>query len=229
MTIKDRIEVVRTQTADAAERAGRNINDIDLMAVTKNRTQDEIKEAADCGIHLFGENRIQEATAKYSDKPNEWELHFIGHLQSNKAKKAAGLCSCIQSIDSAELAAKINRYLNKEGRILPVTLEINVSGEDSKYGYHDEGVLFRDIDKMLDFPNIRIAGLMTVAPFTDDEHQIRTAFKKLYQLFIKIRDSYQIQDFTILSMGMSNDYPIAIEEGSSLIRIGTALFGPRDV
>ncbi len=229
MTIQDRIEVVRERIARAAERAGREVDTISLMAVTKNRNRAEIQQAADCGILLFGENRLQEASEKFSHRPKDWRLHFIGHLQSNKAKKAAGLCSCIQSVDSAKLAGKISRSLSTQNRILPITLEINVCGEESKYGYRDEAALYRDLELMLELPNIRVAGLMTIAPFTDDEKKLRSAFKKLYDLFIKISKTYKIPDFSVLSMGMSNDYQTAIEEGSSLIRIGTAIFGPRNV
>lgn len=230
MGLKERIESVLEKIEKAAAKSGRKLNDITLVAVTKTVPVEKIKEAYNLGIKIFGENRVQEARWKIEQlKDLDIEWHMIGHLQRNKAKYAVRLFSMIQSVDSYELACELEKraflYNIKE---VPVLIEVKISPEETKFGIPPEGVppLIERISKEL--KRVKIKGLMTIAPFVPAE-ETRPYFQKVKRLF----DDLDALDFPgvemrYLSMGMSNDFEVAIEEGANMVRIGTAIFGPRE-
>ncbi len=206
-----------------------------LCAVSKFHTVDEIKAAIEAGQTLFGENRVQEAYEKFSELRKDpsitadIKLHIIGQLQSNKVKKAVEIADCIQSVDRIELLEKIEKACQNLDKTIDVYLEVH-TGEESKSGFSCDAELMECIKKLNDglFPHVRLSGLMTMAPFTDNECLIRQSFSKLRNLKEKINEIYSKDLIQNLSMGMSGDYRIAIEEGSSMVRIGTAIFGIRN-
>lgn len=197
-----------------------------LMAVSKTRSIDEVREAYRCGFKIFGENHVQEIVEKFTDwHPEDVEVHMIGHLQSNKVNKVVPLVDMIQSVDSYTLLEKINNSAKKIGKIMPVLLEFNTSEEDSKSGFETESDIIDCIEKAKNLTNIQIKGLMTVGPL--DHSKARESFAKLRNLSIKCQRMFPMMCFEELSMGMSQDYRIGIEEGSTLVRIGTLIFGER--
>ena len=219
-------EEIYTRIQAARDRAGRK-DRINFVAVSKTRTADEMKEAEKftC-IDFFGENRVQEAESKresYGVSSIGWRL--IGHLQGNKARKAVELFDTIDSIDSPELAERVDRIAGEYGKIMPVLLEVNTSGEAAKSGISPEDftMLFESV---MPLRNIRLDGLMTVGPLTDSERDIRASFALLRELSERARRSSGLE-LPVLSMGMSGDFELAILEGSTMVRIGTLLFGPR--
>lgn len=229
-TLAQRLEGIRDRIAAAAARRGRDGASVKLMAVSKYRPLSDIQEAYDAGLRLFGENRVQEGCQKrqdfFSSHPDA-SMHLIGHLQSNKSKEALEGFDCVQSIDSLGLAQRLSRLAQGLGRVLPVYLELH-TGEDSKAGFRDEASLMGCADSLLALPGIRVEGFMTMAPFTDDEASIRLSFSRLRRLRDSWQEVYGAKDLE-LSMGMSNDFELAIDEGSTLVRIGTSLFvGERD-
>lgn len=231
MPISDNIAAIRQQIADAARRVGRSDEEIGLMAVTKTHPPDRIREAYAAGLRLFGENRVQEFAAKASalaDLPDAgW--HMIGHLQTNKATKAAELFSAVDSLDSVKLAEKLNTSARNLGKKLGVLIEINAGGEAAKSGLAADS---RELQELLlaapRFEALNFRGLMTVPPFTEDPEGARPYFRQLRELWISIaaRKLPSIA-MDVLSMGMSHDFEVAIEEGSTCVRIGTAIFGER--
>jgi pyridoxal phosphate enzyme (YggS family) len=226
MAIEDAIARLREKIHAAALRAGRDPADIQLMGVSKLEELPALEAAWRGGITLFGENRVQEALGKFSgfrELHRGMELHMIGSLQRNKAKTAVSLFDCIQSVDRDELIAELGRLTGDREKPLPVLLELH-TGEASKAGYPDEDSLFRAAEKALSFPGLSLRGLMTMAPFTDDEALIRASFRALVRARDKLRARFPLCPWSCLSMGMSNDYEIAVEEGSTLLRIGTAIF-----
>ena len=199
------------------------------MAVSKTKPVEDILAAYKAGQRLFGENRIQEAESKFKEIPADAELHMIGHLQSNKTKIAASCAVCVQSIDKLKTAAELNSHAANLNKKIDVLIEFNTSGESSKNGYKDYDHFLFDLEEMLKLENIRLRGMMTIAPFTDDEKEIKKSFRRLFAYFEKLKvDAGFGNEIDTLSMGMSSDYEIAIEEGSTLIRIGTAIFGSRN-
>ena len=211
----------------AMERAGRT-DKVSFVAVSKTRTVEEMRAAEKFScVDFFGENRVQEAEAKrkaYGASRLQWRL--IGHLQANKTRKAVELFDAIDSIDSADLAERVNRIAAETGKVMPVLVEVNTSGEASKSGIAPEN--FSGLaDKIMTLPNLRLDGLMTVGPITDSEMEIRGAFALLRGLAEKPRASTGLS-LPVLSMGMSGDFELAIAEGSTMVRIGTLLFGERD-
>ena len=225
--IRENLERVRERISDAARRAGRNPDDVALLVVTKTVEPERIRAAYECGVRLFGENRVQEARDKRDVFGPDSALHLIGHLQRNKAKLASGLFSMVHSIDSAETAAALAKECAAAERTVEVLLELNTSGEESKHGVRSDAELFTLVERTLAFPQLAIRGLMTVAPFTDDRDAVRGSFRRLARTAAEAAHRYPEADFGTLSMGMSQDYEIAIEEGSTLVRIGTAIFGER--
>ena len=209
-----KLKEVQNNVNAACKKAGRNSGEVKILAATKDRTVEEIKEVAVLGISLCGENYLQEAEEKISSLP-EIEWHFIGHLQSNKAKKAVQLFDCIQSVDSIKLAKKIDASAEKH---FPVFIEINIGEEKSKHGVSPTQLpsFFQSLKQ---FKNLDVKGLMCMAPFVEAE-QTRGCFQKMKQLATQL-------GLKELSMGMSNDYSTAVEEGSTMVRLGTALFGER--
>ncbi|MFN8336139.1 MAG: YggS family pyridoxal phosphate-dependent enzyme [Cyclobacteriaceae bacterium] len=220
MSIKNNIEKF-TQTLPKGCR---------LIAVSKTQPVEKILEAYEAGQRLFGENKIQELTAKYESLPNDIEWHMIGHVQSNKVKYMAPFVHLIHSVDSLKLLAEIDRQAKKVNRTISCLLQIHIATEETKFGFSESEVLETlQSDQFKSLANVRILGLMGMATLTDDQAQIRKEFKSLKTLFEKIK-SFQIPNVAMqeLSMGMSSDYQIAIEEGSTFIRVGTAIFGERN-
>jgi pyridoxal phosphate enzyme (YggS family) len=200
------------------------------MAVSKFHERPLIEEAAAAGIRLFGENRVQEAVRKFTDFKEgcpDTELHLIGSLQRNKARAAAGLFDCIESLDRVELVRELGRItLDRTTASLPVLFELN-AGEESKSGFRDEDALCAGVEAALGFKGLLPSGLMTMAPFVGEEKPVREAFRKLVRAQARLRRVFPGYGWDCLSMGMSGDFKIAIEEGSTLVRIGTAIFGDR--
>lgn len=222
-----RIAGVRDRIAAAAERAGRDPAEVRLMAVTKTFPRAVVEEALSAGLALFGENRVAEAAAKYEGLTGACELHLIGHLQRNKAAAAAGLFACVQSIDKPETAAALARHCAALGRRMDVLVEYNTSGEATKSGVTDRDGLFACLDAVQGLPALRLRGLMTVGPLGGDALEVRRAFRLLARLFAEVRADRRPEGFDTLSMGMSLDFETAVEEGATLVRLGTALFGAR--
>ncbi len=227
MSLKDNIDYIQRAVEDAASKAGRNPGDIKIMAVSKTRSIEEIEAVYDAGFRLFGENRVQEAVSKFTGFRSDAELHIIGPLQSNKVKKAVGIADCIQSVDRMKIADLINRYASESGRKMRIMIEYNTSGEDSKSGFRSEDEYFAALDEILKFESTEVTGLMTIGPLGGGETAVRKAFVMLRELFEKTNSRYPELNMRELSMGMSSDFPAAIEEGATLVRIGTLLFGPR--
>lgn len=222
-------ERIREQMGKSALNVGRSIDDITLMAVTKQQPLEYVEYAYSvCNITCFGENRIQEATEKYSKAELREGLHIIGHLQSNKVKKAVELCDWIDSVDSPRLLERIERQASEQQKVMKVLFEYHTSGEESKAGFRSEEELFACIEAAGQMKHVEMRGLMTLGPLTEDERLIRTSFSVLRELYYKTIKLYPEILFDTISMGMSSDYPIAIEEGATLIRLGSALFGKRD-
>jgi PLP dependent protein len=212
---------------ETAKRCDRNIEDITVVAVSKTRPIEDVLEAAAAGMKHFGENRVQEAERKYAGITRDFRLHMIGHLQSNKARDAVALFEVIQSVDSLKLAEIIDREFDRTGKIGEIMLEVNTSGEPQKYGFAPQEVVTA-ADTIFEMGHIRLTGLMTVGPLTEDETEIRNSFGELRRLFDRIGSSHSDRaEFAVLSMGMSDDYEIAVEEGATMIRVGRALFGSR--
>lgn len=226
-SIADRIHRIREEISECATAAGRDPGTITLMAVTKFHPAASVQAAIDAGVTCFGENRVQEARDKYSVLSGPVDLHLIGHLQRNKTRIAASLFRCVQSIDRLETAEALARSLDTEGKNIDILLEVNTSEEESKGGFRDQDDLFRSLDAINQLSRLRIRGLMTMAPFTKEELPVRTSFRRLRNLFVRVQERYPELMFDTLSMGMTNDFRIAIQEGSTLLRIGTAIFGER--
>ena len=223
MAVKDNIENILSRINSACERAGRSIDEITVVGVTKTFEADKITQAIECGIKDVAENRVQELVRKYDDVSGvSW--HLIGHLQTNKVKYIADKVSLIHSVDSLKLATEIDRQAEKNGRVIDVLIEVNVSGEESKFGVAPDE-LDELLSKIGEFSHIKVQGLMTMAPLLAEKDEIRQIFKKMYKIFIDNRaKKYNNINMGILSMGMSNDFEIAIEEGATMVRIGRAMF-----
>jgi len=229
--VKEAVSAVRQKIALAAQRVRRNPDEVALMAVTKTVEAGRICEAYEAGLRLFGENRLQEFGEKFEMLINikEAEWHLIGHLQSNKAKKAAELFSAIDSVDSLRLAAKLNQSAEQAGKKLPILIEIKVGEEESKAGIPlDSPELETLLQAAPKLDHLQICGLMTIPPFTEDPEGARPYFRLLRDLRDQIASrKLQGVQMDVLSMGMSHDFEVAIEEGSTCVRVGTAIFGAR--
>ncbi len=229
-TLAARADQVRLRVALATERSGRVTGSVTIIAVSKTVDIDSIHAAFDLGFAVFGENRVQEAQSKIPALPLagiHWEL--IGHLQTNKAMRATSLFQRIESVDSLRLAEFLNRAMEQQGRVLPILLEVNVAGETNKSGLAPDQLLAA-AEAIASLSNIRPEGLMTVAPLTDDPEQVRPIFRKMRELReqLKSRALPRLDEcWNELSMGMSDDFEVAIEEGATIVRIGRALFGLR--
>ena len=225
MSLADNLEIVQQRIKAACERAGRKRDSVLLLAVSKTHPPETIRDAADCGQVFFGENKVQEARAKIPLCPGKLRWHFIGHLQSNKCRDAVELFELIQSVDSLPLAREINKRAEQAAKRMPVLLEVNVAGEASKFGYAPEKLL-AELKELNALPRLELHGLMTVLPWMSEPERGRPHFRRLRELKA---EGEQILGAPLphLSMGMSDDFEIAIEEGATIVRIGTALFGPR--
>jgi hypothetical protein len=223
-TIKENLLKVMVRIEEAARRASRDPGEIKLVAVSKTVEPARIKEAVEAGVPILGENYLQEARKKIEEIGRGVAWHFIGHLQSNKAKSAIHLFDMIHSVDGLPLAKELNRRAEQDNRTVKTLIEVNLSQEATKFGT-DEGKLFELAQAMLQLNHLSLEGLMTMPPYFDDPEKGRPYYAKLRELREKmIQEGIPIQE---LSMGMSNDFEIAIEEGATYIRVGTAIFGPR--
>ncbi|MGA8165564.1 MAG: YggS family pyridoxal phosphate-dependent enzyme [Waddliaceae bacterium] len=220
MSVADRYCHLLESIQEIALKCGRDPKEIALIAVTKGHSLDDVMPAYEAGCRDFGENRLQEGLGKIAEAPQDLHWHLIGTLQKKKVSKAIGPFALIHSVDTWELAQKISQQSEKRGVVTPVLLQANTSGEEAKHGLSSEGwkLIFDDVKKL---PGIVVQGWMTMAPFVDDENLIGRTFSRLREL----RD--ELQPTGHLSMGMTHDYPIAIAEGATLLRIGTAIFGKR--
>lgn len=225
MSFADNLASIQQRIHSACERAGRSPDSITLLAVSKAQPPEAVRAAFEGGQLLFGENKVQEAKAKIPLCPGRCRWQMIGHLQSNKCRDAVAFFEMIQSVDSLELAQEINKRCDQAAKHMPILLEVNVAGEATKFGYAPERLL-AELTEINALPKLEIHGLMTVPPWTDDPEKARPHFGRLRELKEQCE---QILGASLphLSMGMSGDFEMAIEEGTTIVRIGTALFGPR--
>jgi pyridoxal phosphate enzyme (YggS family) len=221
----ENLNSIRQRMATACARAGRDETSVKLLAVSKSHPPETIQQAVDCGVLHFGENKIQEAKAKIPLCPGKARWQFIGHLQSNKVRDAVELFEMIQGVDSLALAKEISKRAEQAGKTMPILLEVNVAGEASKFGYKPEALL-AELNELNALPRIEIHGLMAIPPFTPVPEKSRPYFQRLRELKIQCEQILGVP-LPHLSMGMSGDFEVAIEEGSTMVRIGTALFGER--
>ncbi|MCG1013379.1 YggS family pyridoxal phosphate-dependent enzyme [Tepidanaerobacter sp. GT38] len=225
--LKQNIQQIKSKIKAAAERSGRNWEDIHLVAVTKNFSAEVVQAAVDCGIVLLGENRVQEAKSKIELVKGDVKWHLIGHLQRNKVKTAIGMFSMIQSLDSFRLAEEIQKRAEQAERVVDVLVQVNIGREITKYGIDPDNTE-SFIEKVSSFPNIKIRGLMAIAPFKENPEDVRSYFRHLYNIFESLKQkSIRNVNMEYLSMGMSHDFEVAIEEGANMVRIGTGIFGTR--
>ncbi|MDR2163768.1 MAG: YggS family pyridoxal phosphate-dependent enzyme [Clostridiales Family XIII bacterium] len=237
-SISENLDSVMQRIAAAAERSGRSASDVRLVAVSKTRTPDEIKSAIEAGALDLGENKVQEITSKYdilrvftenSTKNRNIKWHMIGHLQRNKVKYIADKVSLIHSVDSLRLADEISRRMDACGGTMDVLLQVNAAGEASKSGVAPGEVTRLVSDIIESCANVRIRGLMTIVPFAEDPDDVRRYFSDVRSLYDAVGREYRCErlDFRWLSMGMTHDFEVAIEEGANMVRVGTGVFGPR--
>jgi pyridoxal phosphate enzyme (YggS family) len=224
------LKKVQNKIKEAAAKADRDYKEIKLLAVSKKHSIDEIKALKQAGVNFFGENRVQELEEKNEkllSEEIELDWHFIGHLQRNKVKYLMRMenCRMIQSIDSLRLAKEVNKRAKKNNRKIPVLVEINISGDENKFGI-TPAKAEEFLKKITKLEFLQIEGLMTILPYLDDSEQLRSYFKDMKNLFDKLSES--VIPLNELSMGMTNDYQIAVEEGATIVRVGTAIFGERE-
>jgi pyridoxal phosphate enzyme (YggS family) len=224
-SIAENLERVRELIAQAAAKAGRSVEDVDLVAISKTHEAEKVREAIEAGQTLFGESKVQEARLKIPELPSTARWHFVGHLQKNKIRQALPLFELIHSIDSLALADDINRIAEEEGLHPRLLLEVNVAGEGSKFGFEPEK-LRAEMESLLAFPRLSILGLMCIPPIADAAETSRKYFVKLRELRDSLQTEFRV-DLAQLSMGMTQDYAVAVEEGATLVRVGTAIFGER--
>lgn len=221
-------EKVVENVKKACERSGRNFQDVTIIAVSKTKPLSDVEELLAHGITEFGENKVQEMVDKYEhvSKPVNW--HLIGHLQTNKVKYIVDKACLIHSVDSVHLAKEIEKEAAKKDVVVKVLIEVNIAQEESKFGIREDEV-YSLIDAIKDMPHVHVMGLMTIAPFVDNAEENRIYFRKMHQLLLDIKSKcIDNIDMNVLSMGMTNDYEIAVEEGATMIRVGTAIFGARN-
>ncbi len=226
--IKENLTMVQEKIRQACYRAGRNEEEVTLIAVSKTKPLSMIEEAYDAGMREFGENKPQEMRDKARELHSPVHWHMIGSLQTNKIKYVVGTACLIHSVDSVALAAAIEKEAAKKEQVTDILLEVNIAKEDSKHGFLEEEVLPAVLE-IAKFPHLRIRGLMTVAPYTENAEENRIYFRKMKELLVDIKAKNIDNVFMdSLSMGMSSDYEVAIEEGATMVRIGTGIFGERD-
>jgi len=225
MDLAANLETIRRRIKTACDRSDREPNSVTLLAVTKTQPPETVDAAAALGLLVFGENKVQEANAKIPLCSARLRWHFIGHLQSNKCRDAVHLFQMIQGVDSLSLAQEINKRASEAAKSMPVLLEVNLAGEASKFGYQPQALL-SELKQLSALPRIEVQGLLTVPPWSPDAENSRPHFRRLRELKQKCE---QVLGMPLphLSMGMTGDFEVAIEEGATIVRIGTALFGPR--
>lgn len=225
--IKENLEEVREKIRQACQRSGRREEDVTLISVSKTKPVEMLKEAYEAGSRDFGENRVQEIMEKYGQMPEDVRWHMIGHLQKNKVRQVIDKAVLIHSVDTVELAEQIEKDAAKRDLTVDILLEVNVAEEESKFGFRTEEVEAA-VMKIKEFPHVHIKGLMAIAPFVSNSEDNREVFKKLYQLYVDIRSkNIDNVNMSVLSMGMTGDYEVAVEEGATMIRVGTGIFGAR--
>ena len=225
MALAENLASIRQRIDAACDRAGRDPAAITLLAVSKGMPPEVVREAADVGLILFGENKVQEAKAKISLCPGRLRWHMIGHLQSNKCRDAVQLFEMIHGVDSVPLAEEIQKGADRQAKTMPVLLEVNLAGESAKFGFRPEAVL-PALPQINSLSRVEVHGLMTLGPWTPDAEKVRPIFRQLRVLKARCEQALGAP-LPHLSMGMSGDFEVAIEEGATIIRLGTLLFGPR--
>ena len=225
--VQEQLEEVRQNIRNACERSGRKVEDVTLIAVSKTKPVPMLQEAYDAGARDFGENKVQEILEKEPQLPSDIRWHMIGHLQKNKVRQVIDKAVLSHSVDTVGLAEQIEKEAVKRDLDVSILLEVNVAGEESKFGFAPEEVeeAAREIAK---YPHVHIQGLMTIAPFVENSEENRGVFKKLYELYVDMkRKNIDNVTMNVLSMGMTGDYQTAIEEGATMVRVGTGIFGTR--
>jgi PLP dependent protein len=225
MDIAENLERVCEQITQAAAKAGRAVDEIELVAITKTHPAEKVREAVEAGHTLFGESRVQEARARIPELPSNLRWHFVGHLQKNKIRHAVPLFELFHSVDSIALAQEMSRIAAEEGMHPRALLEINVAGEGSKFGFKAE-TLRAEMESLLAMPRLSIEGLMCIPPLAEEPEASRKFFVQLRELRDSLENEFDVK-IPHLSMGMTNDFPIAVQEGATLVRVGTAIFGER--
>ena len=225
--LKENIDYVESEIRKACERSGRSCEEVTLLAVSKTKPVCMLQKAYELGLRVFGENKVQELAGKYDELPEDIEWHMIGHLQRNKIKYIIGKVSLIHSVDSLRLAEAIEKEAAKQNISTNILIEVNVAGEKSKFGLMPEEV-FEFTEKVSEMSHIRVKGLMTIAPYVENPEENRPVFAHLKKLSVDIakKNGHNI-NMSVLSMGMTNDYRVAIEEGATMVRVGTGIFGER--
>lgn len=227
MSIAMNYAEVKSRMEAACVRAGRDPKEVTLIAVSKTKPVSMLMEAYEAGARTFGENKVQEITEKFPQMPEEAKFHMIGHLQTNKVGQVIEKAVLIHSVDSVHLAEKIEKEAAKRNMVKEILLEVNVAEEDSKFGLKMEEVI-PTLEIIKTFPHVCVKGLMTIAPFVEDAEENRKYFKELYQLYVDIKTkNIDNGTMSVLSMGMTGDYEVAVEEGATMIRVGTGIFGSR--
>ena len=229
MSVAENLKTIRERVDAACERAGRRPEEVALIAVSKTKPLSMLQEAYEAGARDFGENKVQEILEEYPEMPEDARFHMIGHLQTNKVKQVVGKAVLIHSVDSLHLAEKIEQEAAKRDLTADILLEVNVAREESKFGLMLEEVIPL-LEEVKNLPHVRVRGLMTIAPNVENPEENRKHFKKLYQLYVDIK-SKNIDNGTmsVLSMGMTGDFEVAVEEGATMIRVGTGIFGSRQI
>lgn len=226
--IAQNLHQVQENIKKACEKANRDLAEVTLIAVSKTKPVSMLQEAYDEGVRTFGENKVQEIMDKYGQLPQDIEWHMIGHLQRNKVKYIADKVTMIHSLDSLRLAETIESEASKHNRVIPVLIEVNVAMEESKFGISVAEVL-PFVQELSKFPHLRVNGLMTIAPYVENPEENRQIFRKLKKLSVDIEEkNINNINMSVLSMGMTGDYQVAIEEGATMVRVGTGIFGERD-
>ena len=224
-SIAENLDRVQEQIASAAATSGRSADDVELVAITKTHPTEKVREAIEAGQTLFGESRVQEARAKIPDLSSNIRWHFVGHLQKNKVRQALPLFEMIHSVDSLALAQDINRIAEEEGLYPRVLLEVNVAGEGSKFGFAPD-YLHEQMEALLALPRLSIEGLMCIPPLAVESEDSRKFFVQVRELRDSLEEEFSMK-LPQLSMGMTQDFVIGIDEGATLVRVGTAIFGER--
>ena len=226
--VAENYRYVLKKVEEACARSGRDPKDVTLIAVSKTKPIEMIEEAMEAGARVFGENKVQELCDKYEQLLKDLHLHLIGNLQRNKVKYIVDKACLIHSVDSVHLAKEIEKEAAKKGVVAKVLLEVNIAQEETKFGIREDEV-YALIDAIKDMPHVHVMGLMTIAPFVENPEENRVYFRKMHQISLDIKSKcIDNIDMSVLSMGMTNDYEIAIEEGATMIRVGTAIFGARN-
>ncbi len=226
--LKENLQQVEENIKKACKKSGRDRADVTLIAVSKTKPVEMLQTVYDCGVRDFGENKVQEMCDKMEVLPGDIKWHMIGHLQTNKVKYIVGRTELIHSVDSVHLAAEIQKQAVKKDVIVPILIEVNIAEEESKFGIHKEDTIAM-VRQIAEMDHLRIKGLMTIAPFVENAEDNRLYFREIKQLSVDIKNqNIDNVSMDVLSMGMTGDYEVAIEEGATLVRVGTGIFGERN-